>query len=230
LSKNDIKELKTRLLNGNIREQKAADRWLEMYHQKQRRDTGDSTDTQNGGENRDNATVDGGELGANRGRSYSEGKRDSRTKWVKTGTDGTNFPRYVEVTDVHQPLDSANVREFRTSSGELYGFEHNGELYVDQTKLSPNAYIHEYTHIWDKVVKKHNPKLWARGKQLMKTSSVKSRLNPKMSLWEEVVNSEQYGKKWIKQGIDPNSEQFEDLVASEVHARLSGLNGESLLR
>jgi len=64
-------------------------------------------------------------------------------------------------------LSLGEFQELRTHDGELYGFVYNGEIYLDETKLSPNAAIHEFTHLWDKTVKKKNPKLWARGKKLL---------------------------------------------------------------
>lgn len=43
----------------------------------------------------------------------------------------------------------------------------------------------EYTHLWDRVVAKKDPKLWKRGIELMK----------KTSLWEQFANDENYGLK-----------------------------------
>jgi len=97
----------------------------------------------------------------------------------------------------------------RTPNGEVYGFVKDGKMYIDPRLLNPNTPIHEYTHLWDTALQKANPKLWARGKELMK----------QLPLWEEVKNDPAY------RDIANN----EDLLASEVHSRLSGAEGEKLL-
>lgn len=87
--------------------------------------------------------------------------------------------------------------------------------YLDENVISPEHPIHEYTHLWDRVVAKKNPKLWKRGIELMKQTD----------LWAEILLDKNYGQKWI---IDPNlsDDQRDFLIASEVHARLVGKNGE----
>ncbi len=107
---------------------------------------------------------------------------------------------------------------FTTPQGEIYGFiDLEGNIYLDETVISPEHPIHEYTHLWDRVVQKKNPKLWQRGVALMKGTS----------WWNEVLNDENYGKKWQKDGI--TGEKLENLIASEVHARLVGVGGSNLL-
>jgi len=110
-----------------------------------------------------------------------------------------------------------DIRELRTPKGELYGFAYKGEIYLDETKMSPQVPIHEYTHLWDGVIQHLKPKLWARGKELMKQTT----------LWKEISESEYYGKKWQAQG--KTAQEIEDLIASEVHARLVGEDGERIL-
>lgn len=107
---------------------------------------------------------------------------------------------------------------FITPQGEVYGFvDKDGNIYLDETKISPEHPIHEYTHLWDRTVQKHNPQLWQRGIELMK----------KTSLWNEILNTDNYGKLW--QSMNLSKEKLENLIASEVHARLVGENGENLL-
>jgi len=97
----------------------------------------------------------------------------------------------------------------RTKEGEVYGFVKGGKMYIDPRLLNPNTPIHEYTHLWDTALRKAQPKLWARGKELMK----------QLPLWEEVKNDHAY----------KDIAEDEDLLASEVHSRLSGAEGERLL-
>jgi hypothetical protein len=36
----------------------------------------------------------------------------------------------------------------KNKNGEVYGFEYNGEIYIDRTKLNANTPIHEFGHVW----------------------------------------------------------------------------------
>ena len=97
----------------------------------------------------------------------------------------------------------------RTPKGEVYGFVVDGKVYLDAKLMNPNTPIHEYTHLWDTALQKKNPELWGRGVELMKQTA----------LWREVTD-------------DPNYADIahdDNLVASEVHSRLTGEKGEELL-
>ena len=64
---------------------------------------------------------------------------------------------------------TSELAKFQTPQGEIYGFvDSEGNIYLDETKISPEHPIHEYTHLWDRVIAKKNPKLWERGIQLKK--------------------------------------------------------------
>ena len=107
---------------------------------------------------------------------------------------------------------------FTTPQGEVYGFvDSEGNIYLDETKISPEHPIHEYTHLWDRAVQKNNPELWQRGVELMKQTS----------LWSKIANDENYGKLWKAKGLP--QEEIDNLIASEVHARFTGKGGETLL-
>ena len=141
---------------------------------------------------------------------WSEIKRNSTTGRI---TFVDNDGRTVSSTE-----DWKDIETFTTSQGEVYGFvDKDGNIYLDETKISPEHPIHEYTHLWDRTVQKHNPKLWNRGIELMKQTP----------LWNEVLNDEHYGKQW--QSMNLSKERLENLIASEVHARIVGENGEKLL-
>lgn len=112
-----------------------------------------------------------------------------------------------------------DITTFTTPQGEVYGFvDKEGNVYLDETKISPEHPIHEYTHLWDRIVQQKNSKLWNRGVELMKQTT----------LWNEILNSEHYGKIWQQLGI--SGERLDNLIASEVHARLTGTEGEDLLK
>ncbi len=108
-----------------------------------------------------------------------------------------------------QEVNGDALQFLRTAKGEVYGFVKNGKVYLDPKLLNPNTPIHEYTHLWDMALQKANPELWARGVELMKQTP----------LWQEVVNNPAYA----------DIKDDENLVASEVHARLSGAKGAKLL-
>ena len=110
------------------------------------------------------------------------------------------------------------LSEFRTSRGEVYGFlDADGNIGLDYNIITAEHPIHEYTHLWDKVVQSRNPELWNRGVELMK----------QIPLWEEITNSSEYGQMWRSQG--KADAELDNLIASEVHARLVGRNGGTIL-
>jgi len=106
--------------------------------------------------------------------------------------------------------ESNNIQELRTPDGNLYGFvDKNNNIYIDETSATLDTPIHEYTHLWDRVVAKDNSELWQRGVELMK----------QLPLWSEIEKDSNYGAKW------DNRDDKEFLIASEVHARLVGKEG-----
>ncbi|MBQ9391932.1 MAG: hypothetical protein IJU02_07055 [Lachnospiraceae bacterium] len=115
--------------------------------------------------------------------------------------------------------ENDDIQSFETSNGEVYGFATpEGKMYLDKSKVNAEHPIHEYTHLWDTAVQQRNPELWESGIALMQS----------LPIWDEIVNSEQYGKKWEAKGI--TGQKFINLVASEVHARLVGTEGAELMR
>lgn len=112
-----------------------------------------------------------------------------------------------------------NIHFFKDSKGVVYGYvDEAGVIYLDKNKISPEHPIHEYTHIWDRIVAVKNPSLWIRGVELMKQFNGGK-------LWNEIANSELYGKKWSNM----SDAQREFMIASEVHARLVGEGGAKLI-
>ena len=116
-------------------------------------------------------------------------------------------------------IEAEDTVFFLTSQGEVYGFvDKDGNIYLDETVITPEHPIHEYTHLWDRAVEKLNPKFWKTGVNIFK----------KTFLWNEILNDENYGKRWqATEGMTP--ERLESLIASEVHARLTGERGKELL-
>ena len=47
------------------------------------------------------------------------------------------------------------IATFTTPKGEIYGFvDKAGNIYLDETVISPEHPIHEYTHLWDRPVRR----------------------------------------------------------------------------
>lgn len=116
-------------------------------------------------------------------------------------------------------IDNNNIHFFKDSKGVVYGYvDNHGNIHFDKNKIKPEHPIHEYTHIWDRVVASKNPSLWIRGVELMKQFNGGK-------LWNEIANSEFYGKKWSNM----SDAQREFMIASEVHARLVGEGGAKLI-
>ena len=112
-----------------------------------------------------------------------------------------------------------NIHFFKDSKGVVYGYvDNHSNIHLDKNKIRPEHPIHEYTHIWDRVVASKNPSLWIRGVELMKQFNGGK-------LWNEIANSEFYGKKWSNM----SDEQREFMIASEVHVRLVGEGGAKLI-
>ena len=112
-----------------------------------------------------------------------------------------------------------NIHFFKDSKGVVYGYvDNHGNIHFDKNKIKPEHPIHEYTHIWDRVVASKNPSLWIRGVELMKQFNGGK-------LWNEIANSEFYGKKWSNM----SDAHREFMIASEVHARLVGEGGVKLI-
>jgi hypothetical protein len=62
------------------------------------------------------------------------------------------------------------VRQLRTRDGEVYGAVKGGVVYLDDAKLNANTPLHEFGHLWNDFIKKHNPELWEKGKALIKNT------------------------------------------------------------
>ena len=158
-----------------------------------------------------------------------------RPNTITTETIDETVGRKVTATDYlvrnHNQIKSAggenktfsrtnnDIHFFKDSKGIVYGYvDDAGIIHLDKNKIKPEHPIHEYTHIWDRVVASKNPSLWIRGVELMKQFNGGK-------LWNEIANSEFYGKKWSNM----SDAQREFMIASEVHARFVGEGGAKLI-
>ena len=145
-TKDEINEIKKEIENGNIRNQEDVDSWTKEHLDKQGHHNSDSIVAKVRGSNVDDAglyskTQAGESLGE---RNYTSGQEDFGTGWVRNpNSDGTISPRYIKVNNNGESF-------FITPQGEIYGFvAPNGDMYLDETVVSPEHPIHEYTHLWD---------------------------------------------------------------------------------
>ena len=124
--------------------------------------------------------------------------------------DGYQTMHSVDVTpQMKEDVMKGQPMFLRTPNGTVYGWTQGGKVFLTKEGMNAETPIHEYTHLWDKMVQQKNPELWNRGKELLKQTPT----------WNEVVNDKNYA----------NIAHDEDAVASEVHSRLSGENGAKVL-
>ena len=97
---------------------------------------------------------------------------------------------------------------FRDKDGQVYGFVHEGKVYLDPNVATVETPIHEYTHLWAEVLRQQNPKEWEKVVQMMKDTP---------EVWNDVKS--QY----------PNL-HTDDEIASEALAQYSGQRGTQRLQ
>ena len=97
---------------------------------------------------------------------------------------------------------------FRDKDGQVYGFVHEGKIYLDPNVATVETPIHEYTHLWAEVLRQQNPDEWGKVVQMMKDTP---------EVWNDVKS--QY----------PNL-HTDDEIASEALAQYSGQRGTKRLQ
>ena len=117
-----------------------------------------------------------------------------------------NSDEYREWEKVREYAEE-NIRFFRTSNGEAYGFTVGGKIYIDPRIATAETPIHEYAHLWATAMREGNPTEWKNIVGLIKGTSV----------WAEV------------QKLYPELKNDDD-IADEVLATFSGRRGAERLR
>lgn len=136
----------------------------------------------------------------------------------KSSTDNTQQQTQTNTDSSEKSVTEQLVQHLEDSGFVVQGVDKHSNIHLDKSKIKPEHPIHEYTHIWDRVVAIKNPSLWVRGVELMKQFDGGK-------LWNEIANSEFYGKRWSNM----SDAQREFMIASEVHARLVGKGGAKLI-
>jgi hypothetical protein len=119
---------------------------------------------------------------------------------------------------------------FQTPDGTIYGFaDPQGNIYLDETIISPEHPIHEYTHLWDRIIAERNPELWKRGIELMKDPNHKFKNHDK-TIWQEVEEDANYGPKWQHLKEDDSSKYEENFfLRNGVVSRKTTIFAKSFL-
>jgi hypothetical protein len=215
-AKNEINDREGKRVSGTINRLSSGN---EVTQGKYSSDNYDVTDTEANGNNakldskssqgEPNKTQDN--ASGNKHQEWSKIKRDSATGRISfIDSDGRTISTAEDW--------NKDSEFFVTPSGEVYGFVTlNGRMFLDETKITSEHPIHEYTHLWDRALQKTKPKLWNRGVELMKQTS----------LWKTIEEDANYGAKWKKENL--SQEELDNRIASEVHARFVGKGGADLL-
>ena len=45
-------------------------------------------------------------------------------------------------------------------------------MYLNRDAMNPETPLHEYTHLWDDMVRRENPELWERGKEQQRSTII----------------------------------------------------------
>lgn len=126
LSEEQIREFENNIENGRIKDQRSADLWVKANIDQQRHDISNSIDIEVRGSNEDHDSLDLGSQAREpiRGLRDSDSQENSgESRLIKTGGDGTNFPRVIEVED----------QRFITPQGQVYGYATpEGAIYLDE--------------------------------------------------------------------------------------------------
>ena len=106
-----------------------------------------------------------------KGKHY-DGWADAKVRITSNGDAGMAVSKFQGSQDANQggsngqsPIHhgESEIAKFQTPQGELYGFvDKDGKMYLDETVISPEHPIHEYTHLWNRAVRKKKPELWNR--------------------------------------------------------------------
>ena len=126
------------------------------------------------------------------------------------GNDNLKVLSQEDMFDELSKTDPDKAQKYRDGSGILYGFAKEGKIYLNVQGFNAHTPVHEYAHLWARVVQSTNENLWKRGVSLLKQTEK----------WKELEQDEQY-KEILKN---------EDMFASEVFARIVGEYNEDIAK
>ena len=86
----------------------------------------------------------------------------------ETITEGKNAPNEDTLTIIRKVNEAVKVMSNR--NGVVYGFTVGNKIFLFKDRLNLDTPIHEYTHLWCRLVRKNNPELWNKIKKAVKNS------------------------------------------------------------
>ena len=129
----------------------------------------------------------------------------------KQKKEAPKFPKAKGCSSQNPKIQKMVSRDGRNKGMDtVYGFTHDGKIYLNPAVISSEAAVHEYTHLWDSYTQRTNPELWHKGMQIFRGTS----------LWNDVLADENYA----------DIRDDDDLVLSECHARICGKIADAVLQ
>lgn len=115
--------------------------------------------------------------------STSESRRNTQLSARVTDAEvsGAKVENFNAIAKRSEGTNNHN-RFLNDGGGRVYSWVAGGKVYLNRDAMNPETPLHEYTNLWDEMVRKENPELWACGKELMKQTP----------MWDEVVNDPNY--------------------------------------
>ena len=138
-----------------------------------------------------------------------EMRKAERARFVQNKLSEAGIDVVSDKNEFDTIISEKNDGKKMTQGRKIYGFSHQGKIYLNPEIATSETPLHEYTHLWDNYIQNTNRELWEKGKNILRNTK----------FWEEVKD-------------DPNYAEIaedEDLLLSEVHAQICGKMADAIL-
>ncbi len=149
------------------------------------------------------------------------GGRDSQDSAVGRGSERTDTKGAVERDTSRTEQSGSPIKQFRSKDGEVYGFVHDGKIYLDLKRMKPETPLHEYAHLWTESLKRVNPKEWENVKKLF--DDVEGLKEEVQKLYPELKGDDLYEEMITTFSGREGAKKLEDVVR-----RLAKEDGKSV--
>ena len=144
--------------------------------------------------------------------SIESGERDTLTKLL-TSIYGKDNVQVLATREFDAALDEVTERGhaqmLRDNGGTVYGFAVGDRIVLNENLFNANTPMHEHTHVYMKVLKATNPRLYNRG----------------MELWRDTPLWKQAKRGLEELGEEPTDEQ----IFSECMSQFTGAENEKVI-
>ena len=144
--------------------------------------------------------------------SIESGERDTLTKLL-TSIYGKDNVQVLATREFDAALDEVTERGhaqmLRDNGGTVYGFAVGDRIVLNEDLFNANTPMHEHTHVYMKVLKATNPRLYNRG----------------MELWRDTPLWKQAKRGLEELGEEPTDEQ----IFSECMSQFTGAENENVI-